>query len=239
MKACLVEGCPRPVHGRGWCSTHYRRWRVTGEVGGMESQHLVRGTCTVEGCDKPHMARGWCQMHYSRWLRKGRVNLPTPEERFWAKVDKNGPGGCWLWTGALDAKGYGMWKPAGRANSRSVKAHRWAYETLIGTVPDGLQLDHVCRVRNCVNPFGHLEPVTGRENLMRSPITLAAINVAKTHCIRGHEFTPENTRITTARSPHGERSCRACDRLKQREYRNRKLSYIRRRQQALDQAVAS
>ena len=108
-------------------------------------------------------------------------------------------GPCWMWTGALSADGYGRWWKDGRNRP----THIFVYEDLVGPVPAGLQLDHLCRVRACCNPK-HLEPVTCRENLLRGD-TFAACNAVKTHCPRGHTYTPENTR-TYGRS----RQCVAC-----------------------------
>lgn len=114
-----------------------------------------------------------------------------------------GPGDCWLWVGRLSPKGYGEFSYL----SRCTRAHRTAYLLFVGPIPDGLQLDHLCRVRHCVNP-GHLEPVTCRENLLRSPETLATRQLARTSCPRGHGYTPENTRVR----PDGRRECRTCAR---------------------------
>lgn len=144
------------------------------------------------------------------------MSRPTAEERFWAKVDKHGPvpqhrpelGPCWPWTGAL-SQGYGHLT----YRSRTRKAHQVAFELLVGSVPAGMELDHLCRNRACVSP-AHLEPVTHQENLLRggSP---SAKHAAKTHCDSGHEFTPENTRIYGS----GWRRCRTCHRLHQRDYK--------------------
>lgn len=131
------------------------------------------------------------------------------EERFWAKVDKNGPvpeyaphlGPCWPWTAGGDGNGYGYF----RVGAKRVLAHRFVYELLVGPIPEGLQIDHLCRVRACCNP-DHLEAVTQRENLLRGA-GHPAVNAAKTHCVNGHEFTPENTYVW-----HGGRHCRACRR---------------------------
>lgn len=111
---------------------------------------------------------------------------PTVEERFWAKVDKTET--CWLWTAGRNRDGYGLFSSQ-RGGQRS--AHRIAYEWERGPIPDGLQIDHLCRVTSCVNP-AHLEAVTGRVNMLRG-FAPPAINARKTHCINGHEFTPENT----------------------------------------------
>jgi hypothetical protein len=127
-----------------------------------------------------------------------------PLERFWPKVDKNGPvpshapelGPCWLWLGYRRDGRYPWMSYAGRPTA----AYRVAYMLLVGPIPDGLHLDHLCRVVFCVNP-AHLEPVTQQENNRRQA---AAI----THCPQGHEYTPENTGYD-----RGSRYCRICSRL--------------------------
>ena len=131
------------------------------------------------------------------------------EDRFWEKVDKPNDGDhCWTWTGALSSNGYGSFvvsmEPLVKKSSHAV-----AYEFLVGQVPSGLVLDHLCRNRRCVNP-GHLEPVTQKENTLRGKGP-AATNASKTHCIHGHEFTEQNIRWRTTK--YGlHRRCRACER---------------------------
>jgi hypothetical protein len=135
--------------------------------------------------------------------------MATREERFWAKVDKDGPGGCWEWTGTR-TKGYGKFQAESR---RTVSAHRFAYELLVGVIPDGLTLDHLCRNRSCVNPE-HLEPVTIGENVRRG-YGFSGINARKTHCPEGHPLVPENL----ASSTKGWRACMTCKREQQRAAR--------------------
>jgi len=109
------------------------------------------------------------------------------EERFWSKVVFPEDSDCWLWAASINNNGYGeFW-----AGDKYVKAHRWAYEYLIGPIPAGLTIDHLCRNRACVNP-AHLEPVTLRINLLRGN-TFQARNAAKTHCESGHSFDLFNT----------------------------------------------
>lgn len=124
-------------------------------------------------------------------------------ERFWKKVDRRGPDECWLWFAWKSSKGYGRFHVDGKGQ----QAHRVAYEALVGPIPKGLQLDHLCRNPACVNP-AHLEPVTGKENVNRgqSAELSAAQQRAITHCPNGHQYTPENTYT----DPRGWRNCRKC-----------------------------
>lgn len=144
--------------------------------------------------------------------------------RFWAMVAV-GPsppcrpdlGLCWLWTG--NGERYGAFV-VGQGRAR--RAHVVCYEAMVGLIPNGLQLDHLCRVTKCVRP-DHLEPVTGRENVLRGT-GFAAVNAVKTHCVHGHEFTPANTAWSTRASGYERRTCRACNRLKAEAYRHRKAT---------------
>lgn len=161
--------------------------------------------CSVDGCDRAAVARGWCAKHWARWKRNGspdavQVIRGDDEARFWSKVEKAGDEGCWTWTAARTRDGHGRF----RTPTSHVLAHRWSYERLVGPIPEGLVLDHLCRNPPCVNP-AHLEPVTAEENVARGTGPSAA-NAAKTHCPRGHEYSEANTRRR-----NGRRHCRACD----------------------------
>ena len=122
---------------------------------------------------------------------------------------------CWLWTGPIDRYGYGKLTVHRDGNRHHLIAHRVAYQESVEPIPPGLVIDHLCRVRACVNP-DHLEPVTNRVNLLRGK-THAALNAAKTHCGEGHEFTPENTYVDRS----GSRECRACRRRRKQDWRRR------------------
>ena len=127
-----------------------------------------------------------------------------PEERFWAKVDKTDT--CWLWTGAIaGTTGYGSFYFNGSMGG----AHRFAYEHFVGPIPEGYWIDHLCRVRRCVNP-DHLAVVTPRENAIYNSLSTAAFNARKTHCPRGHPYNDANTRIANRPSGNTARICRAC-----------------------------
>lgn len=173
------------------------------------------GVCTVEGCDLATRRHRMCNKHATRFDRygdvgRGRVPYHSEVERFWPKVEKTAA--CWLWVGAIGSGGYGNFytEASGSSGSRkyrTVPAHRWSYEHLVGPVPEGLHLDHLCRNRACVNPV-HLEPVTATENLRRGTGP-SAVNGAATHCPLGHPYSEANTyRVPTT----GWRQCRICRR---------------------------
>jgi hypothetical protein len=133
-------------------------------------------------------------------------------QRFWAKVAKTE--GCWLWLAGKSSAGYGNVKMDGRWQG----AHRVAYTLLRGPIPEGLQLDHLCRNRACVNP-AHLDPCTAKENAMRSELTLQSRNKRKTHCPKGHPYGGDNLVVV-----RGERYCRECRNQSTRKWRSRQIA---------------
>ena len=144
----------------------------------------------------------------------------TPAERFDAKVQFIGPvpngqsEPCWLWLGTKTTKGYGtFW-----TGSKQALVHRWNYERHVGPIPARHQVDHLCKVRNCVNPT-HLEAVTGAVNNARSE-SPTALNARMEVCKFGHPLTPENLHPCYTRM--GQRRCWICVKQRQAEYRERK-----------------
>ena len=131
--------------------------------------------------------------------------------RFWSKVEKTV--GCWIWTACKTKFGYGWFQMGRQAGPRL--AHRLAYESAVGPVPEGLTLDHLCRNRACVNP-AHLEPVSRGTNVLRG-VGFSAENARKTHCSSGHPYSGDNL----DRRPKSRR-CRECHRIEERERQERR-----------------
>ena len=138
----------------------------------------------------------------------------TLEERLLSKLNKNGPvpecrpdlGPCWIWNGCINDEGYGQVSVTVDVGVAVRKyTHIVSYEIYVGPIPEGKELDHLCRVRRCAN-YTHVEPVTHRENVLRGE-GQPAIHAVQTHCVNGHPFTEKNTYI---RLDNGSRVCRAC-----------------------------
>lgn len=130
----------------------------------------------------------------------------TVAARFWVKVDATGD--CWEWTASLDTSGYGIFRDGGL-----VKAHRWAWMNLVGPIPDGLVIDHLCRNIVCVNP-DHLRVVTRDTNTLAG-YGYSGRNRRATHCPQGHPYSPDNIYIKP--SQPGSRRCLTCTRTQNRE----------------------
>lgn len=173
--------------------------------------------CSVPTCASRAHARGLCNAHYKRLERTGDSSPDQPVQitrddvsRFWSKVRKTSS--CWLWLGPLTLHGY----PRFTTREKQHQAHRYAYELVRGPIEHWKELDHLCRVRRCVNP-DHLDPVSHRENVLRGD-TLAAANAAKTHCPQGHPYDAANTYL----SPSGSRVCRVCTQAARDRYAARR-----------------
>jgi HNH endonuclease len=187
-----------------------------------EQTDMTKRTCTKPGCGMPHVARGLCNNHYQVERRAGfdpLPDLPPLKERLLAriKVDDND---CWIWQGyANPTTGYGMFT----VERRTQPVHRLMYTVLVGPIPHGRHTDHLCRVHACANP-AHLEIVTARVNILRG-VGPSALHAVATHCVHGHEFTPENTYVVPNR---GTRQCRTCNRVREeaRKARRRAVAAI-------------
>lgn len=138
-------------------------------------------------------------------------------ERFMAKVSPEPNTGCWLWTGGTAGKDYSSFKYDG-----DYYGHRVSYRLFVGPIPEGLIIDHKCRVHCCVNP-GHLEPVTYAVNIKRGigPRILGDMHLAKTHCPKGHSYSGDNLAQLKSGPQKGARRCKTCVRLQQKAWYER------------------
>ena len=141
-------------------------------------------------------------------MPRGIYPRPSAIERFDAKFIPVPESGCWLWLGAISRGGYGVFFV-----KKWILAHRAAYELLHGLIPAGMQIDHLCRVRSCVNPQ-HLEAVTAAVNTRRG----SNAERDKTHCPKGHPYSGENLYV----SPKSRgRDCLICKRRRREEFYER------------------
>lgn len=202
-------------HNSGAGATPYGRWNP-----------LLTNDCTFPSCNHTRAPNASLCFGHLKQKQKGKDlkplrhkakngfgpkplnrQKPTPSERFFAMVEKTDT--CWIWVGYTMSNGYGTFG----LNGKKILAHRFSYIIAKGPIPDGLTIDHLCRVRNCVNP-SHLEAVTMRENLLRGN-TLTAKEAAQTHCLRGHAFDGNNL----IKLKNGKRGCRSCKKIYNNSYK--------------------
>jgi hypothetical protein len=138
----------------------------------------------------------------------------APLERFWLYVTRGSVDECWEWRGCRQ-RGYGIFG----VGVKTLRAYRWLYELERGPIPEGRQLDHLCRNRACVNP-AHLEPVTRKQNILRGECP-SAVNARKTHCVNGHHLSGANVKMKRQSNKRGGyfRRCRLCSRNETRKRR--------------------
>lgn len=168
LRLCDVTGCDLPHVARGLCRGHWARWRKYGDSfdrSPISPKPIGRKPCAHPGCEKNSRLHGLCEHHdYER-----RSDLIKPdrkrsihgsiEERLFPRIEV---GDCWVWLGNRERHGYGMVT----INNKGRLVHRVLWEHLVGAIPSGLELDHLCRNPSCCNP-DHLEPVTHAENVRR------------------------------------------------------------------------
>jgi len=144
-------------------------------------------------------------------------------QKFWFYLGKQPVDGCWLWPKGKHSGGYGLLyrsvKKGDKYTASTTYVHRFAYENLVGPIPEGMTIDHLCRNRACCNPK-HLEVVTNKENILRG-LGAAAVHARQTHCVWGHEFTQDNTYVRA----NGGRQCNIC-RLQKSRARYKKWTSV-------------
>lgn len=170
----------------------------------------MRATGNCEYCNQLYTKKRRKQRFCSPECMRVVVHTNTLDQAFFSRIKKQPDGGCWLYTGYITPNGYGTFG----YQKKFHYAHRFSYEFYKGPIPEGLEVDHLCKVRNCCNP-DHLEAVTTLVNQHRA-------NPPKDHCNRGHAFDEENT-FYVKKGERFKRYCRACNRDRTRERKHQKL----------------
>lgn len=227
--SCTFPGCSRKYNAKGLCYGHRAQQLRGEELRPLAKRRIHEGdACVIDGCSKVRAARGMCATHDDRVRKHGDPHSDgrlSELDRFFRYVDKNGPvpehrpdlGHCWLWTAGTGDKGYGNF-----AHANGTSAHRAAWHLLRGPIPEGLEIDHLCRTPPCVNP-DHLEPVDHPENMRRAQPFRKLNRV----CLRDHPMSGDNLIIRVV-SGRKRRECRRCVQLRERANRRAKREAKRR-----------
>lgn len=228
IRTCTVDGCSDNVHGHGYCSKHYKRWRKTGTA-----ELPPPRTCSIEGCSDLAAPgrKGWCGKHYKRWYKNGDPSavafvVGDDEARFWSKVEKAVPlavvpselGPCWPWTGDTDEAGYGLFTYVEQGKPKRTRAHRWLLGHLRGKPltrdvvgeEDGC---HRCDNPPCCNP-AHLYVGTRKQNVTDAVERSRLWQLKKDVCPKGHPLDGVKKQRGATR-----RYCKTCEALTSRERR--------------------
>lgn len=190
------------------------------------TKFLLAPACSVTGCERGgKLTRKMCQTHYKYWLAhtppEQRGKPPRFARNFWDYVDKSGE--CWLWIGAANPQGYGIWSDVRNTGERGL-AHRISLIRETGAPLPGLLACHRCNIPACVNP-AHLYWGTAEDNARDVAQAGGPYNkgVERTHCMRGHELAGDNLKIT---GRDKRRRCRTCENRRARE----KMRHLRRQE---------
>lgn len=208
------------------------------ELASMQPKDTLRALCSIEGCDREQHGRTWCKYHWQTWRRTGKPVLDRPvyPEPYRYAPPLLKPCSIWRDVASGDAAGSGGYafvtvrrdgKPV------AIPRHIAAYEERYGLVPEGLELDHLCRHRACYEPT-HLEAVTHRENVLRGASPFAEL-ARRTTCDRGHDLTIEANRYYRK---GGGWMCYPCDKQRSGEWRAAHLELARERWKVYSQRLA-
>ncbi|MCD1287337.1 MULTISPECIES: HNH endonuclease signature motif containing protein [unclassified Brevibacterium] len=197
--ACSIDDCDGPAVGHGYCTKHYQRFKKFGDPHKVIDRSA--GTCSFEDCDRKHYAKGFCASHWKQINRGEEVHkfsdqaIPF-EELLWSRVDRTDT--CWLWTGPLSDQNYGLFNK----DRKTWYAHRYFYTRFKGEIPEGLEIDHICWVTNCVNP-DHLRLAdrTQQNEYRQGPQKASRTGVRNVHIRKGNRFKKYHVEVG-----HGGRS---------------------------------